>query len=99
MNIIRDMNGVSYSKDKLFLTEQNTDYLPEQIYSELYPVGLHKATVKGLKKGNASLILAHVKKGEGIETATQIYLSSFYVDENKMLTLITEDEAMYLSNK
>ena len=71
------------STNKLVLTEENTDYLPEQIYSELYPVGLHKATVKGLKKGNASLILAHVKKGEGLESATQIYLYRFFQNLKK----------------
>ena len=39
---------------------------PEEILSEYYPVGLYKATVKGIKKGNAAVILAQVKKGEGI---------------------------------
>ena len=72
---------------------------PEKIYSEYYPVGLNKVTVKGIKKGNAALILAHVKKGEGLESATQIYISSFYVDENNMLTLVTEDDGMFLINK
>ena len=89
----------AYADDKLIVTEEITDYPPEEIYSEYYPVGLHKATVRGIKKGNAALILAHVKKGEGIETATQIYISSFYVDENNMLTLVTEDEGMFLINK
>ena len=86
----------NYSKDKLEITEQYTDYPPEEIISEYYPVGLFTATVKGIKKGNAALILAHVKKGEKIETANQIYISSFYVDENNMLTLVTEDEGMFL---
>ena len=86
----------AYADDKLVITEENTDYPPEEIYSEYYPVGLHKVTVKGIKKGNAGLILAHVKKGEDIETATQIYISSFYVDKNNMLTLITEDDGMFL---
>ena len=90
---------VSYSEDKLVITEETTDYSPEEIYSEFYPVGLYKATVKGVKKGNAAVILAHVKKGEGIETATQIYLASFYVDEDNMLTLVTQDDAMFLINK
>ena len=89
---------IDYSKDKLMLTEVNTDYPPEEIYSEFYPVGLKKVTVKGIKKGNGGLILAHVKKGEGIESAIQIYISSFYVDENNMLTLILEEDAMYLIN-
>ena len=89
----------AYADDKLIVTEENTDYPPEEIYSEYYPVGLNKVTVKGIKKGNAALILAHVKKGEGIETATQIYISSFYVDENNMLTLVTEEEAMFLIGK
>ena len=89
----------NFAEDKLVVTEENTDYSPEEIYSEFYPVGLNKVTVKGFKKGNAALALAHVKKGEGIETATQIYISSFYVDENNMLTLIIEEEAMFLINK
>ena len=62
-------------------------------------MGLKQVTAKGIKKGNAALILAHVKKGEGIETATQIYMSSFYVDQNNMLTLVTEEDAMFLINK
>ena len=86
----------AYADDKIVITEENTDYTAEEIFSEYYPVGLYKATVKGIKKGNAGVILAHVKKGEGIETATQIYISSFYVDENNMLTLITEDDGMFL---
>ena len=57
---------------------------------------MHKVTVKGIKKGNAALILAHVKKGAKVETANQIYISSFYVDENNMLTLVTEDDGMFL---
>ena len=89
---------VAYPEDKLVVTEKNTDYSPEEIYSEQYPVGLYKATIKGIKKGNANVILAHVKKGEGIETATQIYLASFYVDENNKVTLVSEDEGMYLIN-
>ena len=40
-----------------------------------------------------------MKKGEGIETATQIYIASFYVDEDYMLTLVTEEEGMFLINK
>ena len=88
----------AYADDKIIVTEENTDYPPEKIYSD-YPVGLCKATVKGIKKGNSALIMAHVKKGEGIETATQIYISSFYVDENNMLTLVNEEEAMFLIEK
>lgn len=60
---------------------------------------MYKAIIKGIKKGNATVILAHVKKGEDIETATQIYLASFYVDKNNKLTLITEEDAMFLINK
>ena len=86
----------AYADEKLVVTEEYTDYPPEEIYSEYYPVGLHKFTVKGIKKGNAALILAHVKKGEGIETATQIYIASFYVDENNMLTLVNETDGMFL---
>lgn len=88
-----------YADNKLVVTEESTDYPPEEIASEYYPVGLYKATVKGIEKGNAALIYAHVKKGEGIETATQIYIASFYVDEDYMLTLVTEEEGMFLINK
>ena len=90
---------INYAKDKLAVTEETTDYPPEKIYSEFYPVGLHKATVKGIQQGNADLALAHVKKGEGIETATQILLYRFYVDENNMLTLVINDEAWFLISK
>ena len=90
---------IDYSEDKLEITEEYTDYPPEEIYSEYYPVGLFTANVKGIKEGNATLILAHVKKGEGLESATQIYLYSFYVDENNMLTLVINDEAWFLINK
>ena len=88
-----------YSKDKLEIKEQYTDYPPEEIYSEFYPVGLFTANVKGIKKGNADLVLAHVKKGEGLESATQIFLYRFTVDENNMLSLIINDEAWYLTGK
>ena len=54
---------------------------------------------KGIKKGSASLIMAHVEKGKGIETAIEIKKTDLYVDENNMLSLITVDEAMYLSSK
>lgn len=86
---------VAYAEDKLVLTETSTDYPPEKIYSEYYPVGLHTVTVKGIKKGNAAVIFAHVKKGEGLETATQIHTASFYVNEDNMLTLVTEDIEVY----
>ena len=91
---------IAYTDDKIVVTEESTDYPPEKIYSEFYPVGLYKATVKGIKKGNATLIFAHFKKGEGIdfETITQCYIASFYVDEDNVLTLITEDDAMQLIN-
>ena len=88
-----------YSKDKLEVTEKSTDYPPEKIYSEYYPVGLFTATVKGIKKGNADLVLAHVKKGEGLESAVQILLYRFLVDENNMLTLVINDEVWFLINK
>ena len=90
---------IDYTKDKLEITEKATDYPPEKIYSELYPVGLMQVTVKGIKKGNASLVMAHVEKGKGLETAIQIKKADLYVDENNMLSLITEDDAMYLSSK
>ena len=88
-----------YSKDKLVITEETTDYPSEKIYSEHDPVGISKITVKGMKKGNADLVLAHVKKGEGLETAKQIYLYRFSVDENNKLTLVIDDEAWFLINK
>ena len=88
-----------YSADKLVITEESTDYPPEKIYSELYPVGLHTVTAKGIKQGNATIVVAHVKKGEGLETATQIFMSEFHVDENNKLTLVNQDEAMFLSSK
>ncbi|MBR5478755.1 MAG: DUF3089 domain-containing protein [Clostridia bacterium] len=84
-----------YSKDKLAVTEEYTDYPPEEIYSEYYPVGLHRVTVKGIKKGNATIVFAHVKKGEGLETATKSYAANFYVDEDNMLTLVIEDEVRF----
>jgi hypothetical protein len=90
---------MAYADEKLVVSEETIEYDPETLLSEYYPVGMKKITVKGIKKGNAALILAHVKKGEGIETATQIYMSSFYVDENNMLTLVTEEEAMFLIDK
>ena len=89
----------NYSEDKLTITEVATDYPTEEIYSEYYPVGLKQVTAKGIKKGNASLILAHVEKGKGLETATQIIKAVFYVDENNKLSLITEEEAMFLVKK
>ena len=88
-----------YSKDKLEVTEKYTDYPPEEIFSEYYPVGLFTANVKGIKKGNADLVLAHVEKGKGLESAIQILLYRFSVDENNMLSLIINDEAWFLINK
>ena len=90
---------IDYSMDKLEIAEENTAYPPEEILSEYYPVGISKISVKGIKKGNAAMLLACVKKGEGLESATKIYLSSFYVDGNNMLTLISEDDAMFLIGK
>ena len=90
---------IDYPQDKIAITEELTEYSPEEIYSEFYPVGYNKVTVKGIKKGNAKLVLAHVKEGEGIETATQIFTYNFYVNEDNMLTLVTADEAMYLIKK
>ena len=81
-----------YSDDKLVLTEETIDYSPEEINSEYYPVGMKKINVKGIKKGNANLILIHTKKGEGLGSATKIIISSFYIDENDKLTLVIEDE-------
>ena len=57
----------AYSEDKLVITEENRDYTPEEIISEYYSVGLNKVTVKGVKKGNAALVLAHVKKGRALK--------------------------------
>ena len=58
-----------------------------------------QVTAKGINKGNASLVMEHVEKGKGLETAIQIKKADLYVDENNMLSLITEDDAMYLSSK
>ena len=44
------------------------------------------------------MILMHTKKGEGIESATRILVSSFYVDENNKVTLVTENDDMELLN-
>ena len=88
-----------YSKDIIEVSVENTYYPAEEILSEYYPVGISKISVKGIKKGNAAMLLACVKKGEGLESATQIYLSSIYVDENNMLTLVHEDDAMFLTGK
>ena len=90
---------VDYSEDKLTITEESTDYPPEKIYSEYYPVGLTQVTAKGIKKGNATVVMAHVEKGKGIETATQVKKAVFYVDENNMLSLIIEDDALFLTKK
>ena len=87
---------IDYSHDKLSLVEELTDYPPEKIISDNHPAGLYKLTLNGTKKGSAAIITAHVKKGEGLETATQVYISSFYVDENNMLTLLLEDDGMFL---
>ena len=87
---------IEYSEDKLSVVEENTEYPPEEIYSEYYPVGMMKITVKGIgKKGNAKLTVAHVKKGEGIESATKIIYASIYVDENNKITLVGEDEEIH----
>lgn len=87
---------VAYSEDKLELSEETIEYAPEEIPSELYPVGLKRITVRGIKKGNAGLVLAHVKKGEGVESATQIYISGIYIDEDNKMTLVIEDDGMFL---
>ena len=89
---------IEYTGDKLTFTEENTVYPPEEILSEHSPAGLSKITVKGTKKGYNTLILAHIKKGEDWESATQIYMTSFYVDENNMLTLVMQDDATFLVN-
>ena len=87
---------IAYSEDKLELSEETIEYAPEEIPSELYPVGLQRITVRGIKKGNAGLVLAHVKKGEGVESATQIYISGIYIDEDNKMTLVMEDDGMFL---
>ena len=87
---------IAYADQKLQVEEQNTDYTPQEILSEYHPAGVHKITVKGIKKGNGGLVVAHVKEGEGIESANQLYISSFYVDENNKVTLVSEDDATYL---
>ena len=54
--------------------------------------------IKGVKKGNAALILAHVKKGEDAESATQLIIASFYVDKNNKITLVAEHDGRFLLN-
>ena len=41
-------------------------------------------------------IVFYFNQGEGIESANQLYISSFYVDENNKITLVSEDDATYL---
>lgn len=88
-----------YSEDKLVITQETKDYPPERIYSEYYPVGCLTATVKGIKKGNADVVFAHIEKGKGLETATQIFKARLYVNEDNTVTVVTSDEANYLLSK
>ncbi len=88
-----------YSEDKLVINQKTEDYPPEEIYSEYYPVGCLTANVKGIKKGNADVVFAHVEKGKDLETATQIFKARLYVNEDNTITVVTSDEAMYLSSK
>ena len=88
-----------YTKDKLVITQKAKDYPPEEILSEYYPIGCLTATVKGIKKGNAEVVFANVERGKGLETATQIFKASLYVNEDNMITVVTSDEANYLLSK
>ena len=85
----------SYEVEKLEISEEITEYKPETLLSEYYPVGMKKITVKGINRGNAGMILAHVEEGKGIDTATRILIPRFYVDENNKLTLVIEDDGMF----
>ena len=42
---------------------------------------------------------AHVEKGKGLETATQIFKARLYVNEDNTITVVTSDEANYLLSK
>jgi hypothetical protein len=57
---------------------------------------MKKITVKGINRGNAGMILAHIEKGKGIDTATKILIPRFYVDETGKLTLVIEDDGMVI---
>ena len=85
---------VSYEETRLEVSEEITEYDPETLLSEYYPVGMKKITVKGKAKGNAGMILAHIEKGKGIDTATRILIPRFYVDEAGKLTLVVEDDGI-----
>jgi hypothetical protein len=85
---------VSYEETRLEVSEEITEYDPETLLSEYYPAGMKKITVKGTAKGNAGMILAHIEKGKGIDTATRILIPRFYVDEAGKLTLVVEDDGI-----
>lgn len=86
----------SYEAERLEVSEEITEYDPETLVSEDYPAGMKKITINGKAKGNAGMILAHVEKGKGIDTATRIIIPRFYVDENNKLTLVVEDDGMFI---
>ena len=89
---------LAFAEEKVEITEESTEYAPDTILSESYPVGMSEITVKGIKKGNATVILAHLQKGLDVESATNIIIASFYVDENCDVTLVSEDDGMFLLN-
>ena len=53
-------------------------------------------TIKGKVKGSDGMILAHIEEGKGLDTATRIIIPRFNVDENGKLTLVTEDDGMFV---
>ena len=86
----------SYDEERLEVSEEITEYDPETLLSENYPVGMKTITIKGKVKGNAGMIIAHIEKGKGIDTATRILIPRFYVDETDRLTLVVEDDGMFV---
>ena len=87
---------VSYDEERFEVTEEVTEYDPETLLSEYYPVGMKTITIKGKVKGSDGMIFAHIEEGKGLDTATRIIIPRFNVDENGKLTLVTEDDGMFV---
>lgn len=87
---------LGFSDETLAISEETIKYDPKTLLSEHAPAGMQKITVKGIKKGNSAVIAAHVKKGEDVNSATRITIASFYVDENNKITLVSENDGMFL---
>ena len=79
----------SYDEERYEVTEEVIEYDPETLLSEYYPVGMKV-------KGSDGMIIAHVEEGKNLDTATRIIIPRFYVDENNKLTLVTEDDGMFV---